>query len=101
MWPIIPPQYEGWSFEGSRFPSYHDGEFDEFREYASLVRRETETGDRCRVHGRFLSYREGLAGGCFWCAPWLDKRRVRAASVEQPSDDDGDDEIIEVLQARF
>ena len=96
-WPNIPPQYRGWSFSGSPFPSYHDDEFDLFREYGSRERRKTNDADRCPVHRRFLSYHEHAAGACFTCRPDLDRRPKQGRHVQQPSGSDGP----EIVQEAF
>ena len=99
-WPLIPPEYEGWSFLGSPFPGYDDPEFADFREYGSVERRKTNDADRCPVHGRFLSYHEHAAGACFWCRPDLDRRwaqRTQGRHAQQPSESDD----AEVIQEAF
>jgi hypothetical protein len=97
--PLVPPQYDGWLFHGSPFPSYHDEEFDEFREYGSAVRRALDgEDDRCDVHGRVLSYQEHKIGACFWCQPWLTppKRPSKAKATDSSEIDDP-----EAVQASF
>lgn len=53
-------------------PDYGDERFYERRNAP------TERADVCRVHGRYLSRREFLAGACSWCQPtprrWFERQ---------------------------
>lgn len=96
-WPLIPPEHESKSFQGSPFPGYDDDEFADFQTYGGQWRYANLTGDRCAVHARFLSKPEFEAGGCFWCEPWLDVSSKRHRAAERPSESDAP----EAVQASF
>lgn len=99
-WPTIPPEHEGRSFRGSRFPGYEDPAFGDFQrhhveqmmedlEWAMLLRPDAH----CLTHRRALTPRELEAGACFWCRP---ERYPGKAGASKPSevDDENDAEAL-------